>query len=70
MSNEIEFTRTDVERLVSIESETKAQSKTLAEIKELLVKQNGRVSKLEGWQKYIKGGLGVIAFAITILFMK
>lgn len=46
------------------------QDKQLADIKEQTIKTNGRVSKLEGWQSFIKGGMAVITILLVpLLFM-
>lgn len=41
----------------------------LIEIKEQVRKTNGRVNKLEGWQKFIQGGLAIITLLIVPILL-
>lgn len=65
MSNEphdvVSFTRADSDRLVRLEESVKA----LAEIKELILKQNGRVTKLERKQSWQNGIFTAVVFILS-----
>lgn len=66
MSNshdEVSFTRADSDRLVRLEESVKA----LPEIKELILKQNGRVSTLERRQSWYTGIFSTILVILSAI---